>query len=391
MVKEADALAEAGFDVTLVSGSYFAPASLLDDAILRRARWRHVAVPLQRGRQASARRLLRRLLRAARVPCRTLGLARMRACPEWQSLASAASSVRASLYHSHCLGGLVAAVAAARDNRAVLGFDAEDFHEEETDAVMRDPHEQEAIRLLLRHHLPETKLLTAASPCIAEAFRLRHGVGMQVVLNAFEPVDTRTGYAGPFTISRPAKLYWFSQTVGPGRGLEQAVAILDCMNTPAEMWLRGFVRDDYRREIARLGSGRAERIKFLPPGAPDDMVAMAAEADAGLALELPHPPNRDMCLTNKVFVYLAAGLPQIMSATTAQVGFARDLGDAALVVDLNNAEAAAREIDGWLGAPSKFAQAAASAREMGRRYSWSVERGKFLAAVDSALGGDARS
>ena len=278
----------------------------------------------------------------------------------------------------------MAAAAAARDNSAVLGFDAEDFHEEETDAVMRDRHEQGAIRLLLRHHLPEAKLLTAASPCIAEAFRIHHGVAMQVVLNAFEPVDTRTGYTGPFTSSRPAKLYWFSQTMGAGRGLEQAVAILDRMNTPAEMWLRGFVRDDYRLELARFGAGR---IKFLPPGAPDDMVAMAAEADAGLALELPHPPNRDMCLTNKVFVYLAAGLPQIMSATTAQVGFARDLGDAALVVDLNNAEAAARQIDGWLGAPSKFAQAAASARVMGRRYSWAGEKSKFLAVVDSALRG----
>ena len=384
-------MVEAGFEVTLVSGSHFAPASALDEAILRRARWRHVAVPLQRGRRASARRLVRRALRAARVPCRTAWLARMRACPEWRSLASAASSIRASLYHSHCLGGLVAAAAAARENRAVLGFDGEDFHEEETDAVMRDPHEQEAIRLLLRNHLPAAKLLTAASPCIAEAFRLRHGVEMQVVLNAFEPVDTRTGYTGPFTTIRPAKLYWFSQTVGPGRGLEQAVAILDHMKTPAELWLRGFVRDDYGLELTRIGSGRAERIRFLPPGAPDEMVAMAAEADAGLALELPHPPNRDMCLTNKVFVYLAAGLPQIMSATTAQARFARDLGDAALVIDLNNAETSARQIDDWLGESCRFAQAAATARAMGRRYSWTGEKLKFLAAVDSALGGNVRS
>ena len=38
----------------------------------------------------------------------------------------------------------------------------------------------------------------------------------------------------------------------------------------------------------------------------------------GLSLEESRPRNRDLCLTNKVFVYLLAGIPQLLSHTAAQ-------------------------------------------------------------------------
>ena len=45
------------------------------------------------------------------------------------------------------------------------------------------------------------------------------------------------------------------------------------------------------------------------------------------------PLNRDICLTNKLFTYVLAGLPQIMTSTRAQGRIANDLGDAAQIVE----------------------------------------------------------
>jgi len=48
------------------------------------------------------------------------------------------------------------------------------------------------------------------------------------------------------------------------------------------------------------------------------MVRLAQPYDAGLACDEPVGLSRQFCLANKVFTYLAAGVPVIMSRTPAQ-------------------------------------------------------------------------
>ena len=66
------------------------------------------------------------------------------------------------------------------------------------------------------------------------------------------------------------------------------------------------------------------------------MARLAAQHDVGLASELSTPPNRAISLTNKVFTYLLAGIPVLLSNTPAQRGLAAELGEAAQVVDLKS-------------------------------------------------------
>ena len=62
---------------------------------------------------------------------------------------------------------------------------------------------------------------------------------------------------------------------------------------------------------------------------PDAMVHLSRGYDLGLSGEEPTAVDRRLCLGNKIFTYLAAGVPVLLSATPAQSRLGQDLGDAA--------------------------------------------------------------
>ena len=143
-----------------------------------------------------------------------------------------------------------------------------------------------------------------------------------VVLNVFSeaPADRQapsTSRDGPVF-----GLYWFSQTIGPDRGLEDAVAALGLLRDPrVELHLRGRWQDGYEPRLRRLasGCGSGERaIVSHPPASPDAMVSLAADMDIGLALEPPASRNNDILWSNKAFTYLLGGIPVVLSRTTGQ-------------------------------------------------------------------------
>lgn len=392
IVKEAEALQDAGYDVHLVSSSHYAPVEPLDQPILRRATWKNIRVRTAAGPQAFLRRLRRRWLRRFRPPVARLSLrqALLLHCPGLSRLMAAAADTRADFFHGHCVAGLAAAAQAAALRGVPYGFDAEDFHEAETVEVERDPFEGAIVRHIMGACLCGAKLLTAASPLIAAEYRKTRGVEMEVLLNVFplrhalaEPPPARR--ISPAT---PARLYWFSQTVGPGRGLERMFEVMARMQTPVELHLRGFASDD---NAAWLGgraaqAGVARSLVFHPPASPDEMVRLAADAELGLSLEESRPRNRDLCLTNKIFVYLLAGIPQLLSQTTAQAAFAPELGSAAILGALERPAELAVRLDDFLSDADRIRAARQHAWHLARtRLCWEVEKNKLLVAVRRAL------
>lgn len=389
LVKNADALAAAGYAVHVVAGRHFPPADALDATLIAGAAWRCTRVDLGRSAPGLLRKLLRELGRRRISWSNTAGpaVAARALHADALHLGRIAAGLGADFYFGHCLAGLPAAAAAAAARGVRYGFDAEDFHDEEGEFP---PAERTARRLVLTHGLPGCALFTTAAPLMADRYAAAYGRRPVVLLNTFPLAEAPAApvAAAPSGTGRPARLYWFSQTVGPGRGLEQMVAVLGRMGTPAELHLRGFVSDAYRGELqARArAAGCPERIVFLPPGPPREMVRLAAGMDLGLALEQSSPPNRDLCLTNKVFAYLLAGVPQLLSPTSAQTALAPELGRAALLADPGATAETAALLDRWLGDPAGVAVARKTAWDLGRRrYCWDIEQQTLLSAV-AAIG-----
>jgi glycosyltransferase involved in cell wall biosynthesis len=119
------------------------------------------------------------------------------------------------------------------------------------------------------------------------------------------------------------------------------------------------------------------------------MVEVSQGYDVGLALEQPHVLNHDLCLSNKAFTYMLAGLAVAMTDTRGQKPLALDMGAGAVLYRPGDVKALAEKLQCWAKDKSRLARAKAAAWEAARRrWHWDhpLERGALIRLVESVVG-----
>jgi hypothetical protein len=393
LVKEADALAEAGFDVTVICAFWADWARKTDRNLLASRSWSRTYVggdpesaPIPyhwtKFRHGIARRLVGRTGGFQFLEC-------WAACRVLPELVNAARNTPADLYVAHNLGALPAAVAAARANEASAGFDVEDLHSamvpeaEMTAADLRAANIETA-------WLPHCDYLTAASPGIAEAYSARYGLSLPTtILNVF-PLAQRPSERRHGNPDGPLTLYWFSQTIGAGEGLEDVVAAMGLLKDKAlELHLRGVWASGYADRLLRLAVSVGidpARIIHHPPEPPEEMVRLAAAYDVGLSLQIPTCINHDICLTNKLFTYILAGNAVVATATEGQRPILEKIGNAGAGYQPGDVHTLANCLNTWVRDRDALEAARRQAWACGTQvYNWDIEKAKFLNVVDRTL------
>jgi glycosyltransferase involved in cell wall biosynthesis len=387
LVKEADALHEAGIAVRVIAGDAALGVRTLDDTILARARWPVVKVGLGARPLYLASRFRQELARRAfRCGMKSTRMAVWAQSAVVQKLLRVAVAEQADLYIGHCLDALPAVAWAAQRYNSKFGFDAEDDHVGELDDLPENRLEISIRQEIEGNFLLHCRHLTASSPKIARAYSDRYGVTMTPILNVF-PLSHAPDEPLPVA-NRVLSLYWFSQTIGPDRGLEPIIRAMGKIKDKVRLCIRGSDFLGYSAHLKKLASeaGIADGISFLPAAPPDQMARLAAQHDVGLASELGTPPNRAISLTNKVFTYLLGGIPVLLSNTPAQRDLANELGDAAEIVDLGAPDTVAARLGLWATNPQKLSSAKATAWKLGQtRFNWDKEKTKFIQTVTAAL------
>ena len=387
LVKEADALHEAGYNVEVIAARFVQLADEADREFderpwpVRRTAFGPLASLPRYVAQTIRRRGAQALWRAAGGPMR---LAEQAFHPAVPSLVRLARGVRADLYIAHNLAALPAAGRAARHYAARVGFDAEDFHLGELPDDREHAPARRLVRTIEARYLPECTHLTAASPGIARAYAAAYGIAEpRTVLNVFPLAESPREQEAPSIEPGPG-LYWFSQTVGPGRGIETAVRAIGIAKSRPHLYLRGTPVPGYVEALRALARkvGAPNRVHVLPPLPPGQLVRDAARFHVGLAAEGVHVINRQIALTNKIFTYALAGIPTVASATPAQAEIAAEMPGAVHLYGVAESEELARAVDGLLCDPVALVRARQAAWELAHeRFNWDVEKREFLAGV----------
>ncbi len=100
-------------------------------------------------------------------------------------------------------------------------------------------------------------------------------------------------------------LHWFSQTIGPGRGLETLFQALPYLTLPIEIHLRGNYSESTRQWLEPLVPPAWRDRLFIHSTVPNaELLSRIAEHDIGLALECTDIPSRNLTITNKLGQYL---------------------------------------------------------------------------------------
>jgi glycosyltransferase involved in cell wall biosynthesis len=310
-----------------------------------------------------------------------------RVSPELQK---AAERIKADLYIAHNIGALPAALGAARRRGAKLGFDAEDFHSGMSPQSEARPAVSLLTERLEKQILPQCNYVTAASPLIADMYASKYAIPKPTtILNVF-PLEERPKVHRDASESTTLSLYWFSQTIGSGRGLEDVVRAMGMVKEQnIELHLLGDWQPRYKTELTKLATSVGlprTRIQAYAPVPPSEMVKQAANYDVGLALEQSDSLNRDICLTNKIFTYLLAGNAVIATATSGQQKLIREIGKAGYCYEAGDVEKLAAQLRFWCMNRTALVSARQCAWSYGTdKFNWDLEKSKFLHVVKNVL------
>jgi len=391
LVKEADILADNGFDVTVIFQFWNSWGTDLDHKLLANKKWKAIRIdgdPIdERVKYWKSRFFL--LIGKSLIKYFGLknGLAELALSRNTYKLIKIAKSIPASLYIAHNLGALPAAVLASEKKKAKCGFDAEDFHRQE----VSDNETSSAYQLtsfIENKYFPKVDYLTVASPLIAIAYRKIYPAIVPVIINnVFSTSSLQKVVA---TERKNLKLFWFSQTIGKHRGIEDAIKAIGLLKKyHISLTLLGNIDEsnqNYFLDLANDSGLTKTQLIFIAPVAPDDIFELANDYDIGLALEQNTPLNRDICLTNKIFTYLTSGLAIIASETSAQKNFMMEnplVGQSYLIGDI---QVLSKIIDAYDKNRDFLHQTKLAAHQLAKeKLNWENESKKFIQLIEKTI------
>jgi len=383
--KEATTLGQAGYMVTVLIVRDHAASEIHDLNLLCAAPFKRVTVDLLPNvGTASAVVFWRRLrLWVARKLTRFPFFRSIHSLGPAAALLSAARRHPADLTIVHNEIAHWVGTKLIKDGRRVAA-DIEDWHSED---LLPAARKLRPLRLLrdvecsLLHHAIHT---TTTSQALATALFARYGGRRPAVLSNSFPLQPQRPHDR--TAVLPA-FFWFSQTLGPGRGIEPFVAAWCQMRQPSRLVLLGEDAGTFRTQMFQSVPDRLHpHLEFLDLVPAENLPDIIARHDIGLALELAEIPNRDLTITNKILQYLNAGLAVVATDTRGQREVLAHAPGAGILISLDEPAALARHLDDFIADRQQLAVRQQAARQLATdRYCWELESPGLLALVAAAL------
>jgi len=377
--KEALALSRAGWNVTVLSGFETDRYRQLDETLL--------------GGTGVAQHWLRpgRTSKLWRKLCRRLAA---RGHSIWERPAilgpaslflRAAARLDRDLTIVHNEAPFWAGVQLLRRGRKVAA-DFEDWYAEDLLPENRPGRPLRLLASLEQSLIERGAYVSTTSGALADGLRGRYGGRRaEVITNSF-PLQPAPRFELP--AGRPA-FFWFSQTVGAGRGLEELLAALRHTRSPSRLVLLGSIAADYRAHLLNAAPrGSLVEMEFLDLVSPLLLPEVIGRHQIGLALEHTSPPSRDLTITNKILQYLNAGLAIAATSTAGQREVFACAPEIGILLDLGRPEVAGQALDAMIAEPERrlaHARAARAAAE--KTYCWEKESVRLVATVGRALAG----
>ena len=309
--------------------------------------------------------------------------------PGAPELLRAARRIKADLTMVHSEPGLWVARRLLKTGQRV-GVDFEDWFSRDQLASDRNVAVREALQLLERQMLVHAHCCLTTTRVMAEALADDAETPRvpTVVRNCFPAFDPGQAVPGDVDVvdASAISFYWFSQTIGPGRGLETLARALPLLRGDWQLNLRGSIHG-YREWFESVFPLEIRaRIQCLDPVTNAALPARTRSHDVGLALELPYCPNKELTASNKIHEYMRAGLAVIATNTRGQAEVMHASMGAGVLVAAGDHEALAAAMQRMLDEPGHLRACQQHAAEAGRTvWDWARHEPILLRALAGAF------
>jgi glycosyltransferase involved in cell wall biosynthesis len=296
--------------------------------------------------------------------------------------------------HAHDLNTLPVAAALARRLGLPLTYDAHELYPE---ISTLSPREAATWRFLERHLAGRADNTLTVCDSIAAELERRYGVARPTVLLNCPAAGAAPGEQTQAPAER-GSLITHSLNKEPRSGLEGEPVVLYQGGFAPHRGLDTLVLSAHRLErgmILMMGWGRLEeelrglisregledRVRIVGPVPPDEVVASAAAASVGVIPYEPVGLNNTYTTPNKLFDYMAAGLPVAASRLPELIRFVEG-GEMGLTFSPGDPASLATALNEILADPGRYRRMRERSQEAGRRYTWERESAKLLALYD---------
>lgn len=162
------------------------------------------------------------------------------------------------------------------------------------------------------------------------------------------------------------------------RGLEKVIESLSYLSD-CELVLMGYGSPEYKMKLRKLAEefGVEKRFSFFGPVPSDEVVAYVASADVGIAAIENVCLSYYYCLPNKLFEYIAAGIPVAASAFPELKKIIEEQG-IGVTFDPEDPKDIARAIRSILDNAEARERMRANARKAAMLYNWQREEKKLI-------------
>ncbi|MBE9157906.1 glycosyltransferase [Nodosilinea sp. LEGE 06152] len=290
--------------------------------------------------------------------------------------------------HVHSLSALPAGMLFKWLRRAKLVYDA---HELETESNGLTGNRKKTYKVLEKLFIPFADAVLVVGDAIADWYRKTYSldnvhvvrnipdVTSQIHFNGVEEAGNLPDLKRVLHVPPTETLFIYQGAIFAGRGIQILLEAFSQLPGDRHIVFMGYGELE---DLVRNYAAQFSNIHFFPAVPPAEVLSYTRTADVGISLIENTCLSYYYCLPNKVFEYMAAGLPIIVSnfpemarmVDTHGVGWKSSV-DAATVIQLVQSLS-----------PDDLAQARAQVLTTRQLYSWEFEQEKLIEVYQSVLG-----
>lgn len=288
------------------------------------------------------------------------------------------------VYHAHDFATLPVAWWAARKLGGALVYDSHEIYVEVSTITGL---EKWGSALVERRMIRDADVVITVNWSAAKELATRYRVSKsEVVMNCpeFDYTTSRTNWLREaLHLSAERQVVLYQGGFSPNRGLENLLLASAGFLPEAVLVFMGWGSiEGSLKSLAVEHRLLDSRVFFLEPVRQEILIQWTASADVGVIPYLPIGLNNTLCLPNKIFEYIAAGIP-IAVSSLPELSRVINLHDIGVEFDPWDPKDMALRINDLLRDSEARQRMSENARQARREYNWSAEGARLLATYEA--------
>lgn len=283
--------------------------------------------------------------------------------------------MRSSLIYANDLDTLPACYLASAIKRVPLIYDSHELYTEVPELIGRNFKRNLWFRVEKRCIRRASRIITVSNS-IAKELTKRYGVSVSVIRN----LPRKRAIKSEPAIT-PTLIY--QGALNLGRGIELAI---ETMRYLPEYVLLIAGTGDIEKKLHRLTEklGLQKQVKFLGLLNPETLSRITASAWMGISFEEDMGLSYRYALPNKLFDYIAAGIPVATSNLPEMSAIVKQY-DIGIIIDNRNPRAVARKIETLLQTPEQMDRYRKRVQFAANELTWEKEKAKLLKHLETCI------